>query len=98
MVPGAELFELEDGSDRWRFCGPIAASRVWYSKKDKRKLTFLTLGVGPQTYVNITVPFGLPAGGWTAAEGVAKRSKAGEFNATLVRECYLGGHSRRRNR
>ena len=98
MVPGAELFELEDGSDRWRFCGPIAASRVWYSKKDKRKLTFLTLGVGPQTYVNITVPFGLPAGGWTAAEGVAKRSKAGEFNATLVRECYLGGPSRRKKR
>lgn len=98
MIPGAELFQLSDETDRWRFCGPIAASRVWYSKKDKRKLTFLTLGIGPQTYVNITVPFGLPAGGWTAAEGVAKRSKDGEFTATLVRECYLGGPSRRRRR
>jgi error-prone DNA polymerase len=98
IVPGAELFELADGSDRWRFCGPIAASRVWYSKKDQRKLTFLTIGVGPQTYINVTVPFGLPAGGWTAAEGVAKRGKTGEFTATLVRECYLGGPVRRRKK
>jgi len=98
MVPGAELFELEDGSERWRFCGPIAASRVWYSKKDKRKLTFLTLGVAPQTYINVTVPYGVPAGWWAAAEGVAKRSKTGEFTATLVRECYLGGPTRRKKK
>jgi hypothetical protein len=98
MIPGAELIELEDGTDRWRFCGPIAASRVWYSKKDKRKLTFLTLGVAPQTYINVTVPFGVPSGAWTAAEGVAKRSAKGEYTATLVRECYLGGPVRRRKK
>jgi hypothetical protein len=98
MVPGAELFELSDDSERWRFCGPIAASRVWYSKKDKRRLTFLTVGVAPQTYINVTVPFGLPAGAWTAVEGVAKRSANGDYSATLVRECYLGGPSRRRRR
>jgi len=98
MVPGAGLFELSDDSARWRFCGPIAASRVWYSKKDKRRLTFLTVGVAPQTYINVTVPFGLPAGAWTAVEGVAKRSANGDYSATLVRECYLGGPSRRRRR
>jgi len=98
MIPGAELFQLEDASERWRFCGPIAASRVWYSKKDQRRVTFLTLGVAPQTYINVTVPFGLPAGAWASAEGVAKRSKSGDFTATLVRECYLGGPPRRKKR
>jgi error-prone DNA polymerase len=98
MPPGSEFSELVDGSDRWKFCGPIAASRVWYSKKDKTKLTFLTVGVAPQTYINVTVPFALPAGGWTAVEGVAKRSANGDFNATLVRECYLGGPVRRKRR
>ena len=91
MIAGAGLEQIEEDSDRWKFKGPIAASRVWYSKKDKRKLTFLTLGVGPQTYINVTVPYGLPVGGWTAVEGVAKQSKAGDFTTTLVRECYLGG-------
>ncbi len=40
----------------------------------------------------------MPGGTPTVSEKVAKRSKAGEFNATLVRECYLGGPSRRKKR
>jgi error-prone DNA polymerase len=98
MLPGAELSQLQEGSERWKFSGPIAASRVWYSKKDKRKLTFLTVGVAPQTYINVTVPFGIPAAAWTSAEGVAKRSENGEFTATLVRQCDLGGPPRRKRR
>jgi error-prone DNA polymerase len=85
MLPGTYLRRVDDTGATWSFRGPIAASRLWYSEKDKQQRTFLTVGVAERTYINVTVPYSVPAHMWAAVQGTATRSSEEDFQATFVR-------------
>jgi DNA polymerase III alpha subunit len=84
MVPGTHLLQIESTPGVWSFRGPIAASRLWYSDKDKQQRTFLTVGVAARKYINVTVPYNVPANLWNAVQGKATRSTDEDFQALFV--------------
>lgn len=87
MIPGA-LFRRCYG-DIYQFRGPLATARN-YTTKYGKKLCFLTVGIGPQTYINVTMPQAVDTHKWGAVEGVAKMSEAGTLTGITVKSAWLG--------
>lgn len=75
------------GDDQVAFQGPVATSRNYKTKYGKM-LCFITLGVGDQKYLTVTMPHSVRLKGW-AVKGIAKVGASGTYTGTSIHPAWL---------
>lgn len=86
MLPGAFVRPCYNNVVQFR--GPLATARN-YKTKFGKPLCFLTIGVGPRQYLNVTMPHFVDTKKWRAVEGVAKVSENGIYHGVSLKSAWM---------